>query len=228
MNDPVRILLADDDRELNDLLSEFLTMEGYAVTSVYDGNAALDAARGGDVDLVVLGVMMPGRNGMAVLRELRQQTSLPVIMLTARGDPVDRIVGLEIGADDYVPKPCNPRELVARIRAVLRRGQATSNDESLRLGDLALFPAQRRCELGGRLLELTGTEFDLLELLMRHAGEVVDKDTLSVHALGRRLGVFDRAVDMHVSHLRRKMGLRADGGERIKTVRGRGYILVKA
>jgi DNA-binding response OmpR family regulator len=179
----------------------------------------------GDADLVVLDVMMPGRSGMEVLRALRQRTALPVIMLTARGDPVDRIVGLEIGADDYVPKPCNPRELVARIRAVLRRGQAASNDEALRMGDLALFPAQRRCELGGQALDLTGTEFDLLELLMRHAGEVVDKETLSAHALGRRLGVFDRAVDMHVSHLRRKMG--AGGGERIKTVRGRGYILVR-
>ena len=228
MHDPMRILLADDDRELNALLAEFLTMEGYAVTSVYDGDAALDAAMRGGVDLVVLDVMMPGRSGMEVLRELRQHTPLPVIMLTARGDPVDRIIGLEIGADDYVPKPCNPRELVARIRAVLRRGQAASNDEALRMGDLALFPAQRRCELGAQALELTGTEFDLLELLMRHAGEVVDKDTLSVHALGRRLGVFDRAVDMHVSHLRRKMGARSDGGERIKTVRGRGYILVKA
>ena len=228
MHDPMRILLADDDRELNALLAEFLVMEGYAVTSVYDGDAALDAAMRGDTDLVVLDVMMPGRSGMEVLRELRQHTPLPVIMLTARGDPVDRIIGLEIGADDYVPKPCNPRELVARIRAVLRRGQAVPNDEALRMGDLALFPAQRRCELEGQPLELTGTEFDLLELLMRHAGEVVDKDTLSVHALGRRLGVFDRAVDMHVSHLRRKMGTRSDGGERIKTVRGRGYILVRA
>ncbi len=227
MHEPMRILLADDDRELNALLAEFLTMEGYAVTSVYDGDAALDAAMRGDSDLVVLDVMMPGRSGMEVLRELRQHMPLPVIMLTARGDPVDRIIGLEIGADDYVPKPCNPRELLARIRAVLRRGQAAPSDEALRMGDLALFPAQRRCELGEQALELTGTEFDLLELLMRHAGEVVDKDTLSVHALGRRLGVFDRAVDMHVSHLRRKMGARSDGGERIKTVRGRGYILVR-
>jgi DNA-binding response OmpR family regulator len=225
MHESARILLADDDRELNALLAEFLTMEGYAVTSVYDGDTAMDAAMRGNTDLVVLDVMMPGRSGMEVLRALRQHTSLPVIMLTARGDPVDRIVGLEIGADDYVPKPCNPRELVARIRAVLRRGQAAPADGVLRMRDLSLFPAQRRCELGGQALELTGTEFDLLELLMRHAGEVVDKETLSAHALGRRLGVFDRAVDMHVSHLRRKMG--AGGGDRIKTVRGRGYILVR-
>ena len=227
MHEPVRILLADDDRELNGLLAEFLTMEGYRVTSAYDGEEALQAVRHGDIDLVVLDVMMPRRSGMEVLRELRQRTALPVIMLTARGDPVDRIVGLEIGADDYVPKPCNPRELVARIRAVMRRGQTQASDETLRVGDLTLFPARRHCELEGRSLELTGTEFDLLELLMRHAGEVVDKETLSVHALGRKLGVFDRAVDMHVSHLRRKLGVREDGGDRIKTVRGRGYILVR-
>ena len=227
MQEDVRILLADDDRELNSLLAEFLTMEGYQVSSVYDGDAALRAAMEGGIDLVVLDVMMPRLSGIEVLRELRQHTTLPVIMLTARGDPVDRIVGLEIGADDYVPKPCNPRELVARIRAVMRRGQAQANDETLRVEDLTLFPARRHCELAGRELELTGTEFDLLELLMRHAGEVVDKETMSAHALGRRLGVFDRAVDMHVSHLRRKLGTRADGGERIKTVRGRGYILVR-
>jgi DNA-binding response OmpR family regulator len=227
MQASVRILLADDDRELNDLLAEFLTMEGYQVTSVYDGDEALRVALDRNVDLVVLDVMMPRLSGVEVLRELRQQTSLPVIMLTARGDPVDRIVGLEIGADDYVPKPCNPRELVARIRAVMRRGQPQAGDESLRVDDLELHPARRHCALDGRELELTGTEFDLLELLMRHAGEVVDKETMSAHALGRRLGVFDRAVDMHVSHLRRKLGPRPDGGERIKTVRGRGYILVR-
>jgi len=227
MQTSVRILLADDDRELNGLLAEFLSLEGYRVTSAYDGDEALRAAMGGDVDLVVLDVMMPRMNGIEVLRELRQHTTLPVIMLTARGDPVDRIVGLEIGADDYVPKPCNPRELVARIRAVMRRGQAQAGDEALRVDDLVLYPARRHCELDGDGLELTGTEFDLLELLMRHAGEVVDKETMSAHALGRRLGVFDRAVDMHVSHLRRKLGVRADGRERIKTVRGRGYILVR-
>jgi DNA-binding response OmpR family regulator len=227
MQTSVRILLADDDRELNGLLAEFLSLEGYRVTSAYDGDEALRVAMGGDVDLVVLDVMMPRMNGIEVLRELRQHTTLPVIMLTARGDPVDRIVGLEIGADDYVPKPCNPRELVARIRAVMRRGQAQAGDEALRVDDLVLYPARRHCELDGDGLGLTGTEFDLLELLMRHAGEVVDKETMSAHALGRRLGVFDRAVDMHVSHLRRKLGARADGRERIKTVRGRGYILVR-
>jgi two-component system response regulator CpxR len=165
-------------------------------------------------------------NGFDVLRELRAQSGLPVLMLTARGEDIDRIVGLEMGADDYLPKPFNPRELVARLRAILRRGVGTLAPEALTVGDIALRRSDRTVSQGGRAVELTGAEFGILDILLRTPGRVVDKETLSEQVLGRRLARYDRSVDMHISNLRRKLGSGADGEPRIKAVRGAGYFYV--
>ena len=174
--------------------------------------------------------MLPGLGGFEVLSRIREQSKVPVIMLTARGEDVDRIVGLEMGADDYLGKPFNPRELVARIRAVLRRATADSSDdgpEVISVGDLVLDLGAREVRCGGSAIELTGTEFIILEALVRGAGSVVSRNDLSREALGRRSSAFDRSLDVHLSNLRRKLGRSREGGERIKTVRGVGYILVK-
>ncbi|MGE0388170.1 MAG: response regulator [Gammaproteobacteria bacterium] len=223
-----RLLIIDDDVALCDLLREYLGAEGFAVQAVHDGGSALAQVRAQAPDAIILDIMLPGRGGLDVLRDLRAETVLPVIMLTARGEDIDRIVGLELGADDYLPKPCNPRELVARVRAVLRRvnGPASGRGAApvLRVEDLEMRTAERVVVCAGRGIELTSTEFNVLEVLLRHAGAVVGKDEVSSHALGRAHGPFDRAIDMHVSRLRRKLGPRADGSLRIKTVRGTGYI----
>jgi DNA-binding response OmpR family regulator len=225
-----RILLADDDTELCQMLKEYLEAEGYSVDTAHDGEAALVRAGAGEFDLIVLDVMMPRRNGFDVLREIRAHASTPVLMLTARGDDVDSVVGLELGADDYLSKPCNPRVLSARIRAVLRRteparseGEATGAGEQIALEDLLLNTGARTVACGGKPLELTSTEFSVLEVLLRDAGRVVPKAELSERALGRKLARFDRGLDMHVSNLRRKLGPFSSGEERIKTVRGIGY-----
>ncbi len=224
------LLVIDDDRELCDLVREYLEGEGHRVEVRLDGESGLAHARAVSPDLVVLDVMLPGRNGFDVLRELRQHSSLPVIMLTARGEDVDRIVGLELGADDYLAKPFNPRELAARIRAVLRRtggdtvpGSATVH----RIGDLYLDTGARIAQVSGDEVELTGVEFSLLERLVRAAGRVVQREELSREVLGRRASSFDRALDVHLSSIRRKLGPAPDGGERIKTVRGVGYQYVR-
>jgi len=177
----------------------------------------------------VLDIMMPKLNGMEVLKALRSQSLLPVIMLTARGEPVDRIVGLEIGADDYLSKPCNPRELVARIRAVLRRVVVTTQpaNDTIVLDDIELAPQSRTVLLKGEPVELTSTEFDLLALLLAHAGQVVSKEAISDQVMGRRLAMYDRSIDMHVSKVRKKLGPLPDGSERIKTVRSSGYLYVR-
>jgi len=223
-----RILLADDDRELCALLAEFLQGEGFSVIQAYDGEAALKMALNEPSDLMVLDIMMPKLNGMEVLKELRKTSSLPVVMLTARGEPVDRIIGLEIGADDYVPKPCNPRELVARIRAVLRRASAPNDSGSnIEVDDVELNPKTRVVLVNNEPVELTSTEFSLLSVLLSSAGEVVSKAQLSEQGLGRRMAMYDRSIDMHVSHLRKKLGAMQDGSERIKTIRGAGYLYVK-
>jgi len=223
-----RILLADDDRELCALLAEFLQSEGFSVIQAYDGEASLKMALNEPCDLMVLDIMMPKLNGMQVLKELRKTSSLPVVMLTARGEPVDRIIGLEIGADDYIPKPCNPRELVARIRAVLRRASAPNDSESaIEVDDVRLVPQTRVVLVNNEPVELTSTEFSLLAVLLSSAGEVVSKEQLSEKGLGRRLALYDRSIDMHVSHLRKKLGVMPDGMERIKTIRGSGYLYVK-
>jgi DNA-binding response OmpR family regulator len=222
-----RVLLVDDDIRLTDMIREFLELEGFAVTAVHDGAACLGVDLG-NIDLIVLDVMLPTFSGFEVLRRLRQNSNTPVIMLTARGDDVDRIVGLEIGADDYLPKPVNPRELVARIRAVLRRATpgvpARSGDISV--GEIRLNAASRNAWVNERKLDLTTAEFNLLEHLLRNAGRVVSRDDLSAAAFGR-LGstdAADRNVDTLVSKVRRKLGPASDLDQRIKTVRNAGYI----
>jgi two-component system response regulator CpxR len=217
------ILLADDDIELSGLLKEYFETEGFEVRLAHDGRAALDEARKPGLDLVVLDVMMPEINGMDVLRELRKESHLPVIMLTARGDDMDRILGLELGADDYVPKPCNPRELLARIRAVMRRGQSATEQGVLNVDDLELKQGSRTLLKSGSAVELTSTEFSILLALLQHQGEVVSKRDLYMSALGREPVPHDRSVDMHVSNLRRKLGPDQTGQNRIETIRGIGY-----
>jgi two-component system response regulator CpxR len=217
------ILLADDDTELSGLLKEYFESEGFQVRLAPDGIAALEEARKPGLDLIVLDVMMPGMNGMDVLKELRRESKLPVIMLTARGDDMDRILGLELGADDYVPKPCNPRELLARIRAVMRRGQAPVEHGSIVIDDLELNQGSRTLQKSGQTVELTSTEFSILFALLQNRGEVVSKRDLYMSALGREPVPHDRSVDMHVSNLRRKLGPDPRGDNRIETIRGIGY-----
>src|SRR5437867_4393939 len=219
-----QVLLADDDVELSGMLKEYLEREGYAVTVVHDGEAAARLAPGGGYQIVVLDVMMPKLDGVEALLRIRQASRVPVIMLTARGDDIDRIVGLELGADDYVPKPCMPRELAARMRAILRRVQPQAADGPLSVGKLVLRPEKRRADWRGKALELTSTEFNLLEVLLRNAGRVVSKKELSELGLGRPLARFDRSVDVHLSSIRQKLG---EGGALIHTVRGVGYHFAK-
>jgi DNA-binding response OmpR family regulator len=222
-----RILIVDDDVKLTEMIQEFLELESFAVSVTHDGNAAL-AVDLRDVDLIVLDVMLPGAPGFQVLKQIRRKSSIPVIMLTARGEDVDRIIGLEIGADDYVQKPVNPRELVARIRAVLRRtvagGTAFSGD--LSVGEIRLNPASRNAWANEEKLSLTTAEFNLLEYLLRNAGRIVAREELSAAAFGRQfsLGAGDRNVDTLVSKVRRKLGPAGDLDQRIKTVRNVGYI----
>ncbi len=226
-----RILVIDDDAELCELLQDYLAREGFALDAVNDGVAGLDRALSGEHGLVILDVMLPGLSGFEVLRRLRERSRVPVLMLTARGEDVDRIVGLEMGADDYLPKPFNPRELVARIRAVQRRasvpvaaGGGLAAPRLVAVGDLELDPGSRSVSRGGEPVELTSVEFSLLEALLLSAGRVVSRDALAEAALGRELSAYDRSVDVHVSSLRRKLGGRQGGAERIKTVRGVGYL----
>jgi DNA-binding response OmpR family regulator len=219
------VLLADDDIELSGMLAEYLEREGFAVTAVHDGESAARLAGGGAYQIVVLDVMMPRIDGVEALRRIRQASRVPVIMLTARGDDVDRIIGLELGADDYVAKPCTPRELAARLRAILRRMQPhAENAGPLTVSGLALWPEKRRVEWRGRPIELTSMEFNLLEVLMRNAGRVVSKKDLSEQALGRPLARFERSVDVHLSSIRQKLG---DAAALIRTVRGQGYHLAR-
>jgi len=223
-----KVLIIDDDEELCDLVSEYLTVEGFETTAVHDGEAGLQRALSGEYDLAILDVMMPKLNGFDVLKNLREKSGLPVLMLTARGDDMERIVGLEIGADDYLPKPFNPRELVARLRAVLRRASAESSDhvpaEKITVDDLELSASSRSVKRNGEELPVTSVEFDLLSALLHDAGRVVKKEDLSENVLERRLSPYDRSLDMHISNLRKKLGPRTDGSERIKTVRSVGYI----
>ena len=223
-----RILLVDDDVELVELLRDYLEREGFAVTAAHDGIAGAALALSGEHELVVLDVMMPGIDGIATLGLIRAGSSLPVIMLTARGDDLDRIAGLELGADDYVPKPCSPRELAARIRAILKRssGQVAAMPSVIVSGSLTVWSAQRRAERDGKALELTSTEFNLVEVLARNAGRPVSKAELSEQALGRALTRFDRSIDVHMSSLRQKLGNLADGRSCIQTVIRKGYQLV--
>jgi len=224
-----KILLVDDDVELVEMVRDYLTQEGFDVTMVHDGESGVSEALSGRYAIAVVDVMMPGINGIEVLRRIRNESTMPILMLTARGDDTDRIVGLELGADDYVPKPCTARELTARIRAILKRtgsaGEVASR--AIKVGTLAVWPEKRKVELAGQPVDLTSTEFGLLEVLVRNAGQVVSKNELSEQALGRPLMRFDRSIDMHMCNIRQKLGEAADGRSRIQTVIRKGYMLIK-
>jgi DNA-binding response OmpR family regulator len=218
-----RILIIDDDVELCALLTERLSMDGYAVESVHDGVTGLERAVAVGVALVILDLMLPRMAGIEVLRRLRARSGVPVLILSARGEDVERILGLEIGADDYVAKPFNPRELVARIRAILRRvSRSAAMAGPLSVGDVSLEPSARAAWINGTPLALTSVEFTLLETLLQKAGHAVTREHLTEVVLGRKLGAFDRVIDVHVSNLRKKLGT----AERIKSVRGAGYLFV--
>lgn len=229
----IPVLLVDDDLELTAMLSQYLVREGFDVHAVHDGQAGVTEAATGRYAMVVLDVMMPRLSGMEALRRIRAASNVPVLMLTARGDNVDRIVGLDMGADDYVPKPCTPGELVARIRAILRRTQAhgpaasSPGQRTLTAGALTLAPGSRQATWQGEPLELTGTEFSLIEVLARNAGQLVSKQEISQQAFGRPLARFDRRIDVHISSIRQKLGMRPDGESWILSVRGLGYQLLE-
>lgn len=238
-----KILLVDDDVELTELLSELLSLEGYHVHRVHNGQEALDELElQPNYDLILLDVMMPVLNGIETLKRLRQKYEIPVLMLSARDDEIDRVLGLELGADDYLPKPFNDRELVARIKAILRRThQQKSNTPNemelvlqnpeddkkyLQFGGVELHPGRQQAIFEGRDLDLTGTEFALLQTLMRNPGQILSRELLSLEILGKRLTPYDRAIDMHISNLRKKLPERNDNLPWFKTLRGRGYLLV--
>jgi DNA-binding response OmpR family regulator len=223
------VLIIDDDEELIDLLQDYLELEGFGVGRAEDGETGVRAALSGSYAIAVVDMMMPGLSGIDVLKLIRSQSALPVIMLTAKGDDIDRIIGLEIGADDYISKPCSPRELLARIRAVLRRtllAPTAAQQAAIRAGAIVMDPQRRRVECAGKPVDLTSTEFNVLEVLARHPGAPVSKKELSEVGLGRPIARFDRSIDVHVSSIRQKLGPSPSGQPRILTVRGFGYQLV--
>jgi two-component system response regulator CpxR len=216
------ILLIDDDKALCELLGEYLESEGFSVESVHDGVSGAARAESGEWDAIILDVMMPGMSGFDVLKRIKPEVSAPVLMLTARGEDTDTVVGLELGADEYVAKPCSPRVLVARLRALLRRTGGEEND-IIKVGDLELDVGSRSVSVGSEPVELTGAEFNLLQLLVSHAGKVVKKEVLASEGLGRPLQAYDRRIETHMAQIRRKLGPLPDGSQRIHTVRGTGY-----
>ena len=221
----MRILLIDDDAELCSLLVEFLTREGFSIECEHEGKRGLERVLHGAFDLIVLDVMLPGLDGFGILRRLRAESRVPVLMLTARGEDMDRIAGLEMGADDYLAKPFNPRELLARMRAILRRIERPPSPEGpLEVNGVRIDPGTREVSVDGRKTEVTTFEFDILEVLMRSAGQVVSRDDLMEHLYNRKATAFDRSVDMHISHLRKKL---ETGQPLIKTIRGAGYQFVR-
>lgn len=220
----LQILIIDDDVELCELVAEYLEPDGYIVEAVYDGQTGLQRALSGDHVLAVLDYMLPGINGFELLKQIRTRSSLPVVMLTARGDAVSRIVGLQIGADDYLPKPFDPLELLARINAVLRRSLPERTSDTIVLGDLEMDHRTRTVKRAGEVIELTLVEYSILEKLMNSAGRIVKREELVRDVLHRSLSPFDRSMDTHVANLRKKLGHQVNGVERIKTVRGIGYI----
>ena len=238
-----RILLVDDDVELTELLAELLSLEGFNVKVVHNGQEALNELDLQSYDLILLDVMMPVLNGIETLKQLRQRLTTPVLMLSARDDDIDRVLGLELGADDYLPKPFNDRELIARIKAILRRTAVASTNvtepvatvttlapedgsKQLAFGGVALHPGRQQAVFEGKDLDLTGTEFALLQILMRNPGQILSRELLSLEILGKRLTPYDRAIDMHMSNLRKKLPERNDNLPWFKTLRGRGYLLV--
>jgi two-component system response regulator CpxR len=224
----VKILLVDDDIELTALLKDILSLEGYQVTEANNGIEGLEAITN-DLDLILLDIMMPKMNGMDMLRKLRETNETPVLMLTAKGEEIDRVIGLELGADDYLPKPFSDRELLARIRAILRRTQNKTKESSssIKYQGIEIFIGKQEAYNHGELLDLTGTEFGLLSQFIQKPGEIISKEELSLEVLGKRLAPFDRAIDMHVSNLRKKLPPLSEGKPRIKTLRGRGYLFVE-
>jgi len=231
------VLIVDDDIELCELVAEYLEPDGFEVVAVHDGSSGVAQALESEYSLIVLDIMLPKMSGLDVLRRIRAANhpaaQTPILMLTARGDDVDRIVGLELGADDYLPKPFNPREMVARIRAILRRSQreittAQPLHERLTVGDVILDCGSRTCRCGTVEIELTALEFELLVALLREAGRVVTREQIAKDVFNRKLLPYDRSIDMHISNLRKKLGLYPAGGERLKTVRGVGYVYTVA
>lgn len=221
----MNILLVDDDAELTALLTRYLERELFKVTAVHTAEDGLEEALSGRYQAVVLDVMLPGGNGIDILASIRTRSEIPVLMLTAKGDEMDRIEGLEVGADDYIPKPCNPRELSARLRSILRRGRSADViSPVLEIDDLIIDFEQHKVQRQNEELDLTVTEFNILAVLLREAGKVVDKNRLAEQSMQRSLTMFDRSLDMHLSNLRKKLGPMADGSPRIKTVRGVGYM----
>jgi DNA-binding response OmpR family regulator len=227
-----RVLLVDDDRELCLMLTEYLEAEHFAVKSVHDGGEALAELKVNTFEILILDVMLPSLSGFDVLRKLGASYETPIMMLTARGDDIDRIVGLELGADDYLSKPFNPRELVARIRAILRRAahRATRGGvpDELTVGRIVLNTGTHQVRVADSPVSLTGAEFRVLELLMRSAGQVISRDAMTEQALGRKLVPYDRSIDTHISNLRRKLDLEVGKNPEIKNVRGSGYTLTWA
>lgn len=222
--------MIDDDVELVELVGEYLRREGFHIETVHDGESGVDKVLAGNYDMIILDVMLPGIGGFEVLRRIRLTSAVPVVMLTARGDELDRVLGLETGADDYLAKPFSSRELVARIRAVLRRGETkapASPSGVVRVGNIEIESAARAVRRDGENVELTAAEFDLLDLLMRSAGEVVSREDIARKVLDRPLLPLDRSIDVHVSNLRKKLGDAPDGSEYIKTVRSVGYIFAR-
>ena len=226
-----KVLIIDDDVILSGLFQDYLEEEKFQVRTADTATEGLQLALQGEFDIVILDVMLPDISGTEVLKAIRKQSYVPILMFTAKGDDADRIMGLESGADDYVPKPCTPRELIARIKAILRRSEITrqqQQDESvIQTGPLQLWPQLRKALWFDNALELTSTEFSLLETLARNAGQVVSKNALSEAALGRPLARFDRSIDVHMSSIRHKLGQQEDGHSYIQTVRGKGYQLIK-
>jgi two-component system response regulator CpxR len=226
-----RILIIDDDTELCALVARYLGNEGFAVDRAADAREGIERVLSGSYGLVLLDVMMPDLGGFDVLRRIRAESRTPVLMLTARGDPQDRVLGLELGADDYLPKPYDPAELAARIRAILRRSESslgTAASAPLAVDDMELTASNRAVTRNGQPIELTAIEFDLLEALMKVAGTVVKREDLVQRVLGREFSPYDRSIDTHVCNLRRKIGRLKDGSDRIKGIRGTGYLYAKS
>lgn len=219
------LLIADPDVELTQLLAAYLEPEGFILTVVHDGETAAKKALNQSFDAIILDIILPKKNGFIVVKTLREYKQTPVMFLTARKDDIDRIVGLEIGADDYLLKPCNPRELLARLRAILRRSQKTLPERGvIKKNDLSLDCAKRSVQVGELFLDLTNTEFNILEMLMKTPGQAFSKEELTEYALGRKFSAYDRSIDVHISNLRTKLGNNARNEPKIKTVRGFGYL----
>lgn len=219
------LLIIDDDTELTDLLQQYLTSEGFIVEVTHDGVSGIKKALNYHFDAIILDVMLPKMNGFEVLKSIREHCETPVLMLTARGDDIDKIVGLEIGADDYLHKPCNPRELIARLKAILRRTQKPSGHKPfIEQGKITVDCSKRIATLNGSTLELTNAEFNILEMLIKSPGQAFSKEELTEYALGRKYTAYDRSIDVHISNLRNKLGDNPEGEALLKTVRGFGYM----